>query len=181
LERHAGRVGVRQHVEHIFSDDAGRRAAETEVEGCGFAGLQELRQAAGRIGGMDGERHAVDRHEHHWPQVRGGVARIFVERLVNGIAVAGEQQHIAVGRRAGDRFGGNVRSRACAVLDHNRKAGLLGQLLRHYPSERIDAAAGRKADDEGDGTAGIICRLGIRWGKFRRGVVATATAASPQE
>jgi hypothetical protein len=129
LERHSGRVRLRQHLEHVFGDDAGRRSAIGEGKRFRLRGLQEFRQGAGGIGGVDAQALAVDRHERHRTQVRGGIAGVFVEGLVDGIAVAGEQDRVAVGRRGGDRLGGDVGGRPRPVLDHDGPAEPLAEAL----------------------------------------------------
>jgi hypothetical protein len=52
-------------------------------------------------------------------------------------------------------------TRRRAVLDHHRNARLLGEFLGHHARKCIDAAAGRKADDERDGTTRIVRCLGV--------------------
>jgi hypothetical protein len=109
LERNARRIRLGQRLERIFGSDASRGAAEAVVEGHGFAGRKEFRQAARRIGRNNGERQAVDSREHHRSQILRRIAGISVERLVDGVAVSSEQQRVVVGCRAGDCFRGNIR------------------------------------------------------------------------
>jgi hypothetical protein len=122
LERHAGGVALGQHLEHVFRHDMGRRAAIAEGKRRRLPGVEKCGERARWIGGAHCEALAVDRDERDRPQVRIGIAGILVESLVDRIAVAGEQQRMAVGRRSDDRLCRDVRGGARPVLDDDRIA-----------------------------------------------------------
>src|SRR5262249_20176421 len=80
------------------------------------------------------------------------------ERLVDRVTVAGEQQRVAVGRDTRDQLGGDVRSGAGAVLDHDLPTEVLAERLCDDAREGVDAAARREADHESDLAAGKFPR-----------------------
>jgi hypothetical protein len=76
---------------------------------------------------------------------------------------------MAVGRRTEDFLAGRDEVAAGLVLDQHGHAHVLTHLLRHQPRRDIGAAAGRQADDQADGLAGLKllrrCRLGRQHGR----------------
>ncbi len=160
LERHAHRLSLQQHLEDVFAADAGRRAAEAEAERLALRAFDELGQCARRIVGIDGERHAVARHKRDRRELVGRIAGILVIGLVDRQAVAGDEQRIAVRHRVCDRTRRDVGGRTGTILDHDLIAELLGEPLRDHPRDRVDAAARREADHEGDLAIGIVLRAG---------------------
>ena len=75
------------------------------------------------------------------------------------IGVVVRQQGVAIGRGPGDELGADAAGRAGLVLDVERLAHLLGELLGNLAGHHIDGAAGSVRNDDADGL-GRIRRLG---------------------
>jgi len=88
-----------------------------------------------------------------------------VERRVEGIAGRGEQQGVAVRRRARDRAGSDVAAGAGSVLDHELLAQPLGEPSADEARSDVGYPAGRIADEETNRPR----RIGLRAGKTRHG------------
>ena len=130
-----------------------------KLGGLSFAAARNPASVRAGLAALTASALAVERRDRDRPQIRGGVAGIAVDGLVDGVAVAGEQQGRAVGRGAGDRLGRDVGARARPVLDHDLEAGVVVEFLRHHARQHVDAAARRKADDHGDLLARSVARL----------------------
>jgi hypothetical protein len=111
-------------------------------------------------------------HQHHGlrgDQADGGevldvVLHGLVDQPGDGDLVAGaDEQRVAVRRGADGLLRANGAAGAAHVLDHHRHAELLGQRLAQRAAGQVGAAAGRVADDEGDGPVGVR-RLGMGGG-----------------
>jgi hypothetical protein len=75
--------------------------------------------------------------------------------------VAAHQQRVAVGWRLRAALGRDVAARAGDVLDHDRLAPGLGELVGEEASGHIRRGAGREADQDAYGLFGVV-RLGER-------------------
>ena len=75
-------------------------------------------------------------------------AELFVERRIDGVHCAAEQQRVTVGGRTNDRFGRDVAARAGPVLDNDRLVELLRQPLADQARNDVEVAARRKADQD---------------------------------
>ena len=98
------------------------------------------------------------------------VAEILVQAHIDGEqAAGGQQQRVAVGRRAGDRGPGETAAGAGTVLDHE---WLLDELF-HLPGEdarhHVAGPTRRKADGQRDRFHRIICRWRNRGHANERG------------
>jgi hypothetical protein len=97
----------------------------------------------------DSHRHRREAQHRDRREILGDVEwDVLIERLVDGDAAGGERQRVAVRRRHGSELGADVAARAAAVLDNDRLAPCLGELLREQPSDLVGAAARRERDDE---------------------------------
>ena len=78
--------------------------------------------------------------------------------------MAGEahQQRVAVGRRLGDRLGGDVAARARLVLDDHALLERRRHRHRDRTRDRVGGAARRRADQKLDRPRGVI--IGVRRG-----------------
>ena len=114
------------------------------------------------LAGNDGahfhhQRAAADQsHRRHV----AGKAEIegFVDRRIDGVGDAGEKQRVAVGRRVYHGVGGDVAGGAGTILDDERLAEPVGQLLGEQPRQDIAHAAGAIADQDAHRTRRIIER-----------------------
>ena len=183
----AHRVGDRRraaaigHVQHL---DAGHLLEHRGAQMIGRAGpgrrIGDLAGIGFRVG--DELRHGVRRHRrvhHHGvghigEQRERGEILHAVERhggeqsVVHGVHAHGvEQDGVAVGRRARDRAGADVAGGAGAVLDHDRLAHRLMQMLADDARQDVGRAAGRPRHDQRDRTARIGLREGGRGGEAR--------------
>ena len=148
--------------EMVGRADAGRAV----VHRAGLAPGQrhELLHGLGGRFGIDDQDVGIGRRHGDRSEV---LHRIVGQRLVDGRinrdrARLAEQQRIAIGLRLGDEIGADDRARAALVLDHDRLAGILRDLLGHDARHRIRPAARRVGDDELDRFGGIVlCKR--RW------------------
>ena len=88
----------------------------------------DRREVGDRIVGQMREQARIDRHAGVEPGLQG----------------------VAVGRRPGGKLGTRHRAGAGPVVDHERLAELLGQLLADDAGHDVGAAAGGRGDDDGD-------------------------------
>jgi hypothetical protein len=90
-----------------------------------------------------------------------------MQRAVDRVIGRGEQQHVAVGRRLGERVGRHHAAGTRLVLDHHRLAEICCQFFREQPRHQIDGAAGRERHHQAHRAVGILlCR---RRGGEKRG------------
>ena len=151
-----GRAGPGRRIDHLagigfrVSDElrhSVRRHRRVHHHGVGHVGEQRQR---GKI------LHAVERH--------GGE-----QSVVHGVHAHGvEQNGVAVGCRACDRAGTDVAGGAGAVLDHDRLAHRLVQMLADDARQDVGRSAGRPRHDQRDRTARIGLREGGRGGEARK-------------
>ena len=92
-----------------------------------------------------------------------------------------DEQRVAVGRRLGDVFGGDLVVGARPVLDDRLLAPGFGEALRQHAAERIGDAARRRRHHDRDRLGRIGLRLGGRGGRHQateRDQTPQATSAS---
>ena len=75
-------------------------------------------------------------------------AELFVERRVDGVHCAAEQERVAVGGCANDRFGCQIAARAGPVLDNDRLMKLLRHRLADQTRNDVEVPAGCKANQD---------------------------------
>ncbi len=167
--RHVALVGHRDHLDagqalEIFAGEmahgagAGRRIGQ--LAGARLRVGDELGDRLNRQRRSDHqhERHVRDQRDRHEVLDRI-VGQLLVERGVDGQQAARRhQQRVAVGRALGDRIGGDHGPAAGAVLDHERLAETVGEMLAEPAREDIGAAARRVRHDDGDLARGILLR-----------------------
>ena len=90
---------------------------------------------------------------------------LVVERRVDRVRRADQEERVAVRRRAHDRLGGDIAAGARPVLDDEWLAEPLRQPLTDQAREDVGRAAGGKADDD----AHRPRRIGLRPGDARYG------------
>ena len=163
-------------VGHVHDVDLAHRLEELEREMRGAAGAgrravqlarlgarqrQQLGDILGRQVVAHHQQHGIDADRRHGGEVGAHVVgQVAVERRRDGgRAVRGQHDDAAVGRRLGDRGGGDLAVGAGAVLDHDGALQPLADAGRHDAGEKIVRSAGRKADDEAQRTIGEIYRL----------------------
>ena len=141
--------------------DAG--GGEVELAGIGLGEgdqfaqrLPAFRRCRDQHGRLDAERN--DRDEI----VEGVVGQALVERIAGAEGRGMHQDGVAVRRRLGDEADAGGPARARAVLDHDRLADLLGELVEDDAPDHVVGVAGRKRNHRLDGAR----RPGLR----RRGV-----------
>jgi len=104
----------------------------------------------GQIVARDQERGLI-RDQHYRREIgREIVERIFVERLVDGVGAAAENELVAVRRRLRHARGADHSSGAADVLDDHLLAQNLGEASAEDASEHIGAPAGREWDHHGE-------------------------------
>ena len=171
-------------VGHVHDVDLAHRLEELERQMRGAAGAgrgavelarpvagqgQKLGHVLGRQVGPHDQQHGIDADGRHRGEVDAHVVgQVGIERgRHRGRAVRGQHEDAAVGRRLGDRGGGDLAVGAGAVLDHHRALQPLGDAGRHDAGQQVVGSARRKADDEAQRTVGKIRRLGAG-GRGRR-------------
>jgi len=116
--------------------------------------------ADGQIVARDQERGLI-RDQHYRREIgREIVERIFVERLVDGVGAAAENELVAVRRRLRHARGADHSSGAADVLDDHLLAQNLGEAPAEDASEHIGAPAGREWDHHGERPRRPILRGG---------------------
>ena len=111
-----------------------------------------LGQRLGRYAGMHGQNVGeIDRQAN-----RRDVGLRIVARVLHGVGIdrqdadIGQQDGVAVGRRAQHLAGRDIAAGAGLVVDHDRQAAALGQLLRQDAGDDVAAAARRKTDQQAE-------------------------------
>src|SRR5215472_2265654 len=87
------------------------------------------------------------------PRDRGYIAdeieiEFLVQRDVNRIRRSGQEERIAVRRRAHDRLGGDVAASACPVLNNELLTEPLREPLSYQTRDDVARTAGAIADDQ---------------------------------
>src|SRR5262245_27106667 len=115
------------------------------------------------------ERCAHDARVHR-DVTHDAEAELVKECRVDRVASGDREQRVAVGRRADDCFGCQIRARAGPVLDHHRLPEPLGEPLRDQARGDVGGAAGGKPDEQAYRTARIRLRPSdARHGEQRSG------------
>ena len=98
---------------------------------------------------MHDENVGPERHEAHRLEILERIVRDFlVEAGIGDEARACKQQRGAVVRRSRGGPGADIAVRAAAVLDHERLAETVGELLREDAARGVHASArGKRQDD----------------------------------
>ena len=162
------------HVRHL---DAGQALQQLGAEMMHRAGparavVQPVRLGLGerdQVGDRFHRRIVVDHQEerrrrqqrHRHEILERLVGHLLAHRHVDGHGRAGGlHQRVAVRRRAHDLHGGERRRGARPVLDDERLAELLLELLRDQPRQQVGAAAGGERHHDGHRPRRIL--LGMR-------------------
>ena len=95
--------------------------------------------------------------------------QILIERRVDGVGRDGDQQRVAVRRRLGGHFGGDIARGARPIVDDELLAEVLGQPLAHQPPGDVGPDAGREADDDAHRPRRIVERPRRAWHDRQRG------------
>ncbi len=160
LERHVHRGDLGDLLEEILGRDmrAAADAGRGEGDALALRRFQEIGEVGGRIAWAGDQRLGRGRHDGDRLQVVGGESLVRAQRLVDRHRRGGDQQRVAVGRRARDRRGGDIAAGAAAIFHDHRPPQSLAQALADEARQRIGDAARREGDDEGD----IARRVGLR-------------------
>ena len=144
--------------------------------GLGLGERDEFLQRLRRHLGIDRDhlRRLADRR--HRQELLERVERhlLLHERIDHELPGEHDAERVAVRRRLGDRQRRDRAGGGGAVLDHDRLAGLAGDVVAEQPRAEIGDAAGGEADDQADRLVGIILDAILRL----RGAGAGATAIS---
>ena len=135
---------------------AGIDRAEIELAGILARELHHVLQRLERRILLDGEKHLERSGDRHLGEVGQHVVGPRLEqRHADGLAVAGDSQGIAVGRRA-ERAACRQRSAgARPVLNDELLAGVVAELLRQEAHGEVADAAGTVGDKDPDRLVGI--------------------------
>jgi len=88
-----------------------------------------------------------------------------VEKFIDALeAGRGHQQRVAVRLRLGDDVGADIAARARTILDDDRLAERLRELLAHRAGEHVDQPARRERRDHADRPVGVGLRECARTG-----------------
>jgi hypothetical protein len=161
--REVGAGGVVEHHARQVRRSAVARRGIAELAGVRLAvghQLLDVLRGNGRVHHQH-VRQVADLH-HRREALDRVVADLLVQADVDGQRPRGpEQQHVAIGRRAGHRFGAQVAAGAGLVLDDHRLAQLdrRGQRACH----RVGGAARGKGHDHHDRLGREI--VGLRHGR----------------
>jgi hypothetical protein len=141
---------------------AGR--SHVQLAGIGFGVGDELGDIVGRNGRVDVQhvRHARDAGDRREITLQIEL-EVIKERRVDRVDGSHEKQRVTVGRRARDRFTGEIAGCAGPILDDHRLADPVGHLLRDQARHDVGRAAGGKAQDQPYRTA----RIGLRMGRAK--------------
>jgi hypothetical protein len=137
------------HAEVLQRAGARRRVVELARVGASLA--QQLLQRRGGERLRHGQRQPAGRHGAERREARDRVEPLRLgqtgrERQRR----SGLKQRVAVGRRVGDGLGAEIPARAGLVVDDDRLARPLGELLADGAGNRVEAAARRVGDDDRD-------------------------------
>ena len=91
------------------------------------------------------------------------ITQIFVEAGIDDVGGRRDEQRMTVGRRAGEKFTRHVAARARTIVDDERLAEHVGELLRDHAAHGVGAPARGEPDDHAH-RAGWITLCGA----FRR-------------
>ena len=150
--RHLEAGRALQQLADDMAHQAVAGAAEGQLARIGLAVGDELGKGPGRHRGVARD-HALDVADQR--DRLEIVERIIGEALVEQLVARqrpgrGQEQRIAVGRRADDAAGGNVAARADLVLDDETLAEILPELFRDEPRQHVGRGAGGEGHDDGD-------------------------------
>ena len=163
-----GQGSLVRHMGHRDVERGFEQLAHEVMEGAGAARTvaQRLRlRELDEIGdGVDRQRRVDHEHEGHVANERDEneilsriIGQLLVERRIHRHGPAGRHHDgVAIGRALRDLDRGCHRAGAGAVLDHERLAEAVGELLADQSPEDVGAAAGGERHDEIDLMAGII-------------------------
>ncbi len=152
--RHVHDVGAGRELEQFdrqMADGAGAERAHVDLAGIGLGVGDQFRHRLRR------ECRRCDQHERQRDEAadRRDVAQeverqLLVEGGVDRVGGGGQQDGVAVGRRADHRLRRDVVGGAGLVLDHHRLAEALRQEVGHDPRQDVGGAAGRIRHDPAD-------------------------------
>jgi hypothetical protein len=151
-----------QLARHVLRRAHARRAVG-QLAGIGLGVGDEVGDRLHRQVVVDEEDR---RHHQRGRDRRQVLERIVRQRLQAGQdgdgGVAGPEQRVTVGRRLGDAVGADGAGVAGDVLDHDRLAPRLGELVGEQTRGDVGGAARREADDELDRLVGPLGLRGER-------------------
>ena len=139
-----------EHLAHQVRLAAGAKGAIGHLAALRIRG--QLFQVLGRCVGTDHQRqrHVSDRRHRHEVALHVVRQRGEQHRVEHEGRVVGEKQRVAVCWRLGNGIGTDGGVGTGAVLDHDRLAQGLGELLAHAPTDDVGGAAWRVRDDDAD-------------------------------
>ena len=148
------------HRHEQLTREMDRRAVaggrKTDLAGIGLGVGDEFGDGLRRHRGMDLHhiwpvREARDRHD----VFEKIVGKLAVERRVDGVRRRDKQQRVTVRRRRDDRLRRDIAPRPGSVLHDHLLTQPFRQRLRHDAGDDVGRPAGRKADDQAQGTRRI--------------------------
>ena len=153
---HAGLV--HEHLEVEMRDGADAGGGEVHLLRHGLRIGEQLRHGLDRHVVGDDQRRRRRRKPGHRVVLRDRIEvglRFLVERLADGDRVLRKQQRVAVRIGGGDVVPGDIAAGAGPVLDDDRLAERLLQIVGNLPREGVGRAAGHEGDDEMDRLVGV--------------------------
>src|SRR5262245_40485719 len=95
---------------------------------------------------------------------------LLVERRVDRVGRADQQERVAVRRRIHDAFGGDIATGARPIVDDNLLTEPLGEPLRHHPRRNVGRTASRKPNNQAHRSRRVgLRRCDARESRERRG------------
>jgi len=143
--------GLQEQFARKMRDVAGAGGAVRQLARIGFAESEELADGLVRAVSVDDNRQGRRRHQRDGGKVANRIVVHLVQRVALNETAGIENDRIAVGLRLGDVV---VRDRAVGaglVIDEDRRAHLLRELLSEPAARQLDSAAGREADHHANG------------------------------
>ena len=94
-----------------------------------------------------------------WSRARSRTGYVLIERVVDGVVGRDEADGVAIGRRRQNVLHADIAAGADVVLDHDRLAELLRQILAEEARDGIVGSAGGERNDEAHRPRRIIERI----------------------
>jgi hypothetical protein len=156
------KLDPRHHLKQLAAEMAGRAdAAGTHVDlaWVGLGERDELRRGLRRHRRMNHHQTRRGHRIHDRDEVvHEDVVQVLIERIVDGVDRVRHEQRVTVGRRMRRHLGADIVAAARPVLDKERLAELVAEILRHQPPDDVGGATGRSCDQDADWPRGIGVR-----------------------